>query len=66
MWLERWVVMKHIDMFHLGNKFNLLRGKRNFTIEEVSGRYYEGKSRERIFRSNIILLITGLHIWNKI
>lgn len=41
MWLERWVVMKHIDMFNLGNKFNLLHGKRNFTTDEVSGRYYQ-------------------------
>jgi hypothetical protein len=41
MWLERWVVMKHIDKFYLENKFNLPHGKRNFTIEEVSGRYYQ-------------------------
>jgi hypothetical protein len=40
MWLERWVVMKHIAMLRLGNKFNLLHGKRNFTTDEVSGRHY--------------------------
>jgi hypothetical protein len=41
MWLERWVLMKHIAVFHLGNKFNLLHGKRNFTTtDEVSGSHY--------------------------
>jgi hypothetical protein len=41
MWLESWVVMKHIALFHLGNKFNLLHEKRNFTTDEVGGSYYE-------------------------
>lgn len=33
--------MKYIDMFHRENKFYLLHGKRNFTIDEDSGRYYQ-------------------------